>query len=74
MSYENIISKFIDKIIFEIKKPYFKEKVEISIIKPVLELVIKKFYPNIFLLFILYIILLILLIIIIFVLIYKKKK
>ena len=51
MSYENIISKFMDKIIFEIKKPYFKEKVENSIIKPVIELAIKKCYPYVFLLF-----------------------
>lgn len=74
MSYENIISKFMDKIIFEIKKPYFKEKVENSIIKPVIELAIKKCYPYVFLLFFLYIILLFLLIFIIIVLIYNKKK
>tara|TARA_B100001250_G_C19326806_1_gene582884 strand:+ start:301 stop:525 length:225 start_codon:yes stop_codon:yes gene_type:complete len=74
MSYEKIISSFLDKLILEINKPYFKEKINIQLIKPILEIIIKKCIPYIILLFILYIILIILLIVIISFLIYKKKK
>jgi hypothetical protein len=74
MSYEKIISSLLDKLIFEINKPYFKEKINIQLIKPILEIIIKKCIPYIILLFILYIILIILLIVIISFLIYKKKK
>jgi len=74
MNYEKIISSLLDKIIFEINKPYFKNKVQFQIVKPLLEIIIKKCIPYFILLFILYIILIILLIIIISFLIYKKKK
>ena len=74
MIYENILSTILDRIIYEIKKPYFKSKVTKEIITPTIEVLIKKCYPYVLFLLFLYIILIILLIFIIIFLIYKKKK
>ena len=73
MSYEKIFSSIFDKILAEVNKPYIKNKFEKACL-PVIDSLLKKCYPFVFIIISLYMILLILLKIIIIMLIYQKKK